>query len=164
MRFINRLSLLGTLFLFSLCWSVTSSASAEDEWFYWTDKGKKFLTYGVPESDFPSIFHAECRNGKAHVNLDIFPPGGKKGDKTATIFRNGSLLVQHTATLTVWDSIELGVSEYVEFVVPTTDKLFDLFMPDGPIFAAVPGATLTLPSQNGRARETKKFITSCVAR
>ncbi|HSV24769.1 MAG TPA: hypothetical protein VLJ17_17275, partial [Xanthobacteraceae bacterium] len=74
--------------------------------------------------------------------------------------RNGTRLVQHTATLTELDGLS---GDDVEFSIPTSDKLFDLLMRDGPVFAEVPGAKVIFPAQNGRARETNKFLTSCVS-
>lgn len=51
----------------------------------------------------------------------------------------------------------------VEFSIPTSDELFDLLMRDGPVVAQVPGASLTLPAQDGRARSVTAFVKSCVS-
>ena len=144
-------------FVVLICWPVAASAEAVPSWAF--VKEKETLFYGWPDSDVNSIL-IFCRGGKAHVDIMIRPSHGKPGDKTAITFRNGTRLVQHTATLTELDGLS---GDDVEFSIPTSDKLFDLLMRDGPVFAEVPGAKVALPAQNGRANETKKFLTSCVS-
>jgi hypothetical protein len=90
----------------------------------------------------------------------VRPPHGKAGDKTPIKFKNGASEVQHTATLTEADGLS---GDDVEFSIATSDKLFDLLMRNGPVVAQVPGATLTLPAQNGRARAVTAFRKSCAA-
>jgi hypothetical protein len=144
-------------FVVFACLPVAVSAEAVPRWEF--VKEKETLFYGWPDSDIIP-FLILCRGGNAHVDILIRPPDGKPGDKTAIIFRNGTRLVHHTATLTELDGLS---GDDVEFSIPTSDKLFDLLMRDGPVFGEVPGAMRTLPAQNGRARETKKFLTSCVS-
>jgi hypothetical protein len=117
------------------------------------------LIYGWPESDIVSIV-ITCRGGMADVDIMVRPPHGKAGDKIPIKFKNGATEVQHTATLTEADGLS---GDDVEFSVPTSDKLFDLLMRDGPVVAQVPGASLTLPAQNGRARAVTAFRKSCVS-
>jgi len=117
------------------------------------------LIYGYPESDVISIVMI-CRGEMADVIIKVRPPHGKVGDKTPIKFKNGAREVQHTATLTELDGLS---GDDVEFSIPTSDKLFDLMMRDGPVVAQVPGASLTLPAQNGRASAVKAFRKSCVS-
>jgi hypothetical protein len=90
----------------------------------------------------------------------VRPPQGKPGDKTAIKFKNGATEVQHTATLTVLDGLS---GDDVEFSIPMSDKLFDLLTRDGPVVAQVPGASLTLPAQNGRAKAAAEFRKNCAS-
>jgi hypothetical protein len=117
------------------------------------------LLYGWPESDVISIV-ITCRGGMADIDIMLRPPHGKAGDKTPIKFKNGASEVQHTATLTEVDGLS---GDDVKFSIPTSDKLFDLLMRNGPVVAQVPGASLTLPTQNGRASVVKAFRTSCVS-
>jgi hypothetical protein len=117
------------------------------------------LIYGWPGSDVVSIV-ITCRGGMADVDIMVRPPYGKAGDKTPIKFKNGATEVQHTATLTEVDGMS---GDDVEFSIPTSDKLFDLLMRDGPVVAQVPGASLTLPAQDGRARAVTAFRKSCVS-
>ena len=116
------------------------------------------LTYGYPESDVTSII-ISCRGGMANVDIMVRPPQGKAGDKTPIKFKNGATEIQHVATLTELDGLS---GDNVEFSIPTSDKLFDLLMRNGPVVAQVPGASLTLPSANGRATAVAGFRKSCV--
>ena len=117
------------------------------------------LVYGWPFSDIVSIV-VTCRGGMADVNVMVRPPRGKAGDKTPIKFKNGASEVQHMATLTELDGLS---GNDVEFSIPTSDKLFNLLMRDGPVVAEVPGASLTLPAQNGRAGAVTAFRRSCVS-
>jgi hypothetical protein len=96
----------------------------------------------------------------ADVDIMVRPPHRKAGDKTPIKFKNAASEVQHTATLTELDGLR---GDDVEFSIPTSDKLFDLLTRDGPVVAQVPGASLTLPAQNGRARAVTAFRKSCVS-
>jgi hypothetical protein len=96
----------------------------------------------------------------ADIDIMVRPPHGKAGDKTPIKFKNGASEVQHTATLTEVDGLS---GDDVKFSIPTSDKLFDLLMRNGPVVAQVPGASLTLPAQNGRASAVKAFRKSCVS-
>ena len=117
------------------------------------------LVYGWPFSDIVSIV-VTCRGGMADVNVMVRPPHGKVGDKTPIKFKNGASEVRHVATLTELDGLS---GDDVEFSIPTSDKLLDLLMRDGPVVAEVPGASLTLPAQNGRAGAVMAFRKSCVS-
>jgi hypothetical protein len=133
-----------------------ASREAEPSWKH--ENGR--LIYGWSESDFVYII-ITCRGGMADVDVIVRPPEGKAGDQTPIKFKNGASEVQHTATLTEADG--LGGDD-VEFSIPTSDKLFDLLMRDGPVVAQVPGASpLTLPAQNGRVRAVTAFRKSCVS-
>jgi hypothetical protein len=116
------------------------------------------LVYGWPFSDFIYIV-VTCHGGMADVDIMVRPPHGKPGDKTPIKFKNGPNEVQHTATLTELDGLS---GDDVEFSIPTSDKLFDLLTQDGPVVAQVPGASLTLPEQNGRAEAVTAFRKSCL--
>jgi hypothetical protein len=117
------------------------------------------LIYGYPESDVTSII-ISCRGGMADVDIRVRPPQGKAGDKTPIKFKNGATEIQHTATLTELDGLS---GDDVEFLIPASDKLFDLLMRNGPVVAQVPGASLTLPARNGRATAAAAFRKSCVS-
>jgi hypothetical protein len=117
------------------------------------------LIYGWPFSDIVSIV-VTCRGGMADIDIQVRPPHGKAGDKTPITFKNGAGEVQHTATLTELDGLS---GDDVEFSIPTSVELFDFLMRDGPVVAEVPGASLTLPAQNGRARAATEFRKSCVS-
>jgi hypothetical protein len=132
-----------------------ASEEAEPSWEYQNGR----LTYGWPDSDVGHIVII-CRGGMADVDIMVRPPHGKAGDKTPITFKNGASEVQHMATLTEVDGLS---GDDVEFSIPTSDKLFDLLMRDGPVVAQVPGASLTLPAENGRARAAMEFRKSCVS-
>ena len=117
------------------------------------------LVYGWPFSDITYIT-ITCRSGMADVDIRVRPPHGKAGDKTPIKFKNGASEVQHTATLTEVDGLS---GDDVEFSIPTSDKLFDLLTRDGPVVARVPGASLTLPAQNGRVSTARAFRKSCAS-
>ena len=90
----------------------------------------------------------------ADIDIMVRPPHRKAGDKTSIKFKNGANKVQHTATLTGLDGLS---GDDVVLSTPISDKLFDLLTQDGPVVAQVPGASLTLPAQNGRARAVTVF-------
>ena len=117
------------------------------------------LVYGWPFSDIVSIVMI-CRGGMADVIIKVRPPHGKPGDETPIKFKNGTSEVQHTATLTELDGLS---GDDVEFSIPTSDELFDQLMRDGVVVAEVPGASLTLPAQNGRTEAVTAFRKSCVS-
>jgi hypothetical protein len=96
----------------------------------------------------------------ANVDIQVRPPGGKPGDKTPIKFKNGTNEVQHTAILTELDALS---GDDVEFSTLASDKLFDLLIGPGPVVAQVPGASLTLPAQNGRAKAAIEFRKSCIS-
>jgi hypothetical protein len=96
----------------------------------------------------------------ADIDIRVRPSHGKAGDKTPIKFKNGSSEVQHTATLT---EVDFMSGDDVEFSIPTSDKLFDLLTRDGPVVAQVPGASLTLPAQNGRVSTARAFRRSCAS-
>ena len=124
----------------------------------WTHQNGR-LIYGWPDSDMVFIV-ITCRGGMADVDIMVRPPHGKAGDKTPIKFNNGATEVAHTATLTVVEGLS---GDDVEFSIPTSDELFDLLMRDGPVVAQVPGASLTLPAQDGRAKSVTAFVKSCVS-
>ena len=117
------------------------------------------LGYGWPFSDIVYIT-ITCRGGMADVFIKVRPPRGNAGDKTPITFKSGASEVRHTAILAELDGLS---GDYVEFSIPTSDKMFALLIRDGPVVAHVPGASLTLPAQSGRARATTAFRKSCVA-
>ena len=156
-RYQRAFIIVAIFFIVLTCPPVAESAEDAPGWSF--DKEKETLFYGWPNSDIQSVL-ISCRSGKVNVDITIRPPNGKPGDKTTITFRNGTRLVQHTATLTELDALS---GDDVEFLIPTSDKLFDLLMRDGPVLAEVPGQKRILPAQNGRARETKKFLASCVS-
>jgi len=135
--------------------SVVTAARAAPDWEHQNGR----LIYGWPDSDVIYIV-ITCRGGMADVDIMVRPPHGKAGDKTPIKFKNGASEIQHTATLTEEDGLS---GDDVEFSIPTSDKLFDLLMREGPVVAQVPGASLTLPAQNGRARAVTAFRKSCVS-
>jgi hypothetical protein len=141
--------------LAALAFMPVASKEAKPNWQYQDGR----LVYGWPNSDVVSIVII-CRGGMADVDIMLRPPHGKAGDKTPIIFKTGASEIQHTATLTELDGLS---GDDVEFSIPTSDKLFDLLMRDGPVVAQVPGASLTLPAQNGRARAAMAFRKSCVS-
>jgi hypothetical protein len=117
------------------------------------------LTYGWPTSDVIDIVII-CRAGMADVDIKVRPPRGNAGDTTPITFKSGAREVQHTATLTELDGLS---GDNVRFSIPSSDKLFDLLIRAGPVLAEVPGASLTLPAQNGRAGAVTAFRKTCVS-
>src|SRR5262245_39471687 len=117
------------------------------------------LIYGWPFSDIIYIV-ITCRGRTADVDITVRPPHGKPGDQTPIKFKNRTSEVPHVATLTELDGLS---GNDVKFSIPTSDKLFDLLMRDGPVVAQVPGASLTLPAQNGRVSTARAFRKSCVS-
>jgi hypothetical protein len=134
-----------------------AAASQEPEPIWQHEDGR--LTYGYPNSDIISIV-VICRGGMADVHIMVRPPHGSAGDKTPISFKNGANEVEHTATLTEMDGLS---GDDVELSITASDKLFDLLMWEGPVVAQVPGASLTLPAKNGRARAAMDFRKSCVS-
>src|SRR5262245_43454052 len=129
---------------------------AAPRWVHHTDGGLNNdgrLTYGI-------YITITCRSGMADIDIRVRPSHGKAGDKTPIKFKNGSSEVQHTATLT---EVDFMSGDDVEFSIPTSDKLFDLLTRDGPVVAQVPGASLTLPAQNGRVSTARAFRKSCAS-
>jgi hypothetical protein len=117
------------------------------------------LVYGWPGSDAVNII-VTCRGGMADVDIMVRPPRGKPGDKTPIKFKNGTSEVGHIATLTELDGLS---GDDVEFSILPSDKLFDLLVRAGPVVAQVPGASLTLPPENGRAIAAMAFRKSCLS-
>ena len=158
----KRRTVLGPMTFALLCAGVVFSAShapaqqkSQPSWDY--QEGR--LVYGEPDSDVLNVI-VTCRSGMADVDIMVRPPHGKAGDKTPIKFKSGASEVQHTATLTELDALS---GNDVVFSILPSDKLFDLLMRAGPVVAQVPGASLTSPAQNGRARAAMAFRKSCVS-
>src|SRR5215831_4863637 len=158
----KRRTVLGPMTFALLCAGVVLSAShapaqqkSQPSWDY--QEGR--LVYGEPDSDVLNVI-VTCRDGMADVDIMVRPPHGKAGDKTSIKFKNGASEVQHTATLTELDGLS---GDDVEFSILPSDKLFDFLIRGGAIVAQVPGASLTLPAQNGRVRAAMAFRKSCAS-
>jgi len=161
-RFLKRRPLLGLTTFALLCTFVvfggSQSPAQQNSQPSWELQNGR-LVYGWQGSDVVGII-ITCRDGMADVDIMVRPPHGKAGDKTPIKFKNGASEGQHTATLTELDGLS---GDDVEFSILPSDKLFDFLIRGGAIVAQVPGASLTLPAQNGRVRAAMAFRKSCAS-